>query len=337
MRTSSASTWLSDMLQIILAATFSTQLAFLILRSRSAALKTAASLASDTLSLIATATLAAFQLVHYRRSSRSLSLVSLYLSAYAILGTAKARTLWTIHPGSGAACIFIAILALTFLALAAETASGRKDSSAEKQSPEQYSAFWTRTVFAWLSATFKLGYAKVISVDDLPPLDSKLQSLSLHKQLKSKWKTHDRKRRNSLLLACLRAYWPSFLSAVIPRLCLSGFTFAQPFLISSTISFVGEDRHSRENDYGKGLVGAWALVFMGIAVHHTSTDYMIAWQLTYTCRSPTPSTNTKVSASLSACEADSLHWYTNNLWQLEHATKAKSPRWLSWALIRRRS
>lgn len=281
------------------------------------------------MSLIATAMLAAFQLVHYRRSSRSPSIVSLYLSAYGVLGAAKARTLWTIYPGSAAACILITTLALTFLALLVETASGRDYADAGQQSPEQYSAFWTRTVFAWLSATFELGYAKVISVDDLPALDTDLQSRGLHTQLISKWKSEDRKHPYSLLLACLRAYWPSFLSAVIPRLCLSGFTFAQPFLISSTISFVGEDRHIRKNDYGRGLVGAWALVFMGIAVRHTNLAYMVAWQLTYTCRSLTPSINIKASASSPACEVDLPHWYTNNHLQLEHATRAKSPRWLS--------
>jgi hypothetical protein len=45
---------------------------------------------------------------------------------------------------------------------------------------------------------------------------------------------------------------------------VTAFTFAQPFLINATIKFVG----SKDPDsyHGKGLIGAWALVYLGISV-----------------------------------------------------------------------
>ena len=70
--------------------------------------------------------------------------------------------------------------------------------------------------------------------------------------------------RYNLLRACFHSYRSSFLSAIIPRLCLTAFTFSQPFLIDTTVSFVGQTE--RNKDYGKGLIGAWALVFVGMAV-----------------------------------------------------------------------
>ena len=71
-------------------------------------------------------------------------------------------------------------------------------------------------------------------------------------------------RRHALLYSCLRAYLAPFLSAVIPRVCLTCFTFSQPFLIETTIEYIGQS--SAEADYGKALIGAYALVFVGIAV-----------------------------------------------------------------------
>jgi len=74
----------------------------------------------------------------------------------------------------------------------------------------------------------------------------------------------DHHERHSLLRACFRSYLLSFLSPIIPRICLTSFTFAQPFLISTTINFVSKT--NPDSTYGKGLIGAWALVYLGIAV-----------------------------------------------------------------------
>lgn len=56
----------------------------------------------------------------------------------------------------------------------------------------------------------------------------------------------------------------SFLSSIAPRLCLTAFTFSQPFLLSSTVSLIGQQDPSRA--YGHGLIGACALIYIGIAV-----------------------------------------------------------------------
>ena len=74
----------------------------------------------------------------------------------------------------------------------------------------------------------------------------------------------DHQQRHSLLQACFHGYLPSLLSAIIPRLFLTLFTFLQPFLVNTTVGFVGITNGSR--DYGKCLIGAWALVFVGLAV-----------------------------------------------------------------------
>lgn len=71
-----------------------------------------------------------------------------------------------------------------------------------------------------------------------------------------------------LIKACGRAYMWSFLSAIAPRLALTLFTFLQPALITTTVTFVGEPDASRT--YGRALIAAWALVYLGLAVGHDS-------------------------------------------------------------------
>lgn len=56
----------------------------------------------------------------------------------------------------------------------------------------------------------------------------------------------------------------SFLSGVPPRLCKSVFYLAQPLLIYTTVSYVGDA--TVDTHFGRGLIGAWVLVYLGVAV-----------------------------------------------------------------------
>lgn len=62
---------------------------------------------------------------------------------------------------------------------------------------------------------------------------------------------------------CIR--WP-LVSIIIPRLCLIGFNYAQPFLISSAITFVSQPIEDQKKNDGYGLIGAAGLIYIGIAV-----------------------------------------------------------------------
>jgi hypothetical protein len=51
------------------------------------------------------------------------------------------------------------------------------------------------------------------------------------------------------------------------RVCLIGFNYAQPFLISCMISFVSRPQNSAEyHNHSLGLVAASALIYVGVAV-----------------------------------------------------------------------
>lgn len=54
------------------------------------------------------------------------------------------------------------------------------------------------------------------------------------------------------------------MTAIPPRLCKSVFYFSQPLLINTTVSYVGDA--TVDAYFGRGLIGAWVLVYLGVAV-----------------------------------------------------------------------
>lgn len=73
--------------------------------------------------------------------------------------------------------------------------------------------------------------------------------------------------------------------AVLPRLCLAALRFAQPFLIQRIIDFVGEPSTKDTNSIAGGLIGATALVYIGMAVRYLSlrgfyANYLCVVQIT---------------------------------------------------------
>lgn len=74
----------------------------------------------------------------------------------------------------------------------------------------------------------------------------------------------------TLLQATFHAFSSSLLAGILPRLVLLALTFAQPFLVTATISYVENQDGHRRPAIGKALIGAFALVYTGIAVSLTT-------------------------------------------------------------------
>ncbi|KAK6211651.1 ABC transporter [Colletotrichum tabaci] len=254
------------------------QLAFLALRCQSSPFQTPASIAADVLTPVATLAVLLLSVLNHQRSPRPSTLLSLYLSASIILGIARVRTLWLFSGRGPLPAVAIVVLVFTLAVLVLESIEAKKRLAAsdtppdgKHATPEQSSGFWSRTCFAWLATTFYLGYSKVISLGDLPGLDSNMESRVLHRSLAVAWDKYDHQSRHSLIKACLKGYLLPFLAPVIPRLSLTVFTFAQPFLINTTVTFVSNE--NPDANYGRGLIGAWVLVYLGIAVSNSVYQY----------------------------------------------------------------
>ena len=73
-------------------------------------------------------------------------------------------------------------------------------------------------------------------------------------------------------LLFLQYKWQLF-STVLPRLCLTGFTFAQPFLITQIVEFVMNPKTRLDGDIGSGLIVATALVYLGLAITTANSQH----------------------------------------------------------------
>lgn len=74
--------------------------------------------------------------------------------------------------------------------------------------------------------------------------------------------------KHSLIKSTFAALkWP-ILAPALPRLCLIGFDYAQPFLINRTVDFVGEPITPQNKNIGYGLIGAAAITYIGRAVRN---------------------------------------------------------------------
>lgn len=78
-----------------------------------------------------------------------------------------------------------------------------------------------------------------------------------------------KKGRLALLCATCKFIRRPLITAIVPRLCLIGFKFAQPFLLNRAVSYVAEKQAnpgSMHKAIGYGLIGSTALIYLGLAV-----------------------------------------------------------------------
>lgn len=169
---------------------FGAQLAFLVLRARGRGLVAPASFAADVLGCLGTTTAIVLSMLDHQRSMHGSSVLSLYLTSSTLAWALRVRTLCLASPGSDVAFAGMLILSMTAAIFVLDIVGLGNPSAAGKsvRSPEEYASFWSRTAFVWLLDTFRLGYAKVLSVDDLPALDTALRSSATHEQLDYTWR-----------------------------------------------------------------------------------------------------------------------------------------------------
>lgn len=144
------------------------------------------------------------------------------------------------------------------------------------QSPEAKSGLFGKSLFLWLNRLFRTGYRQSLSVEDLLPLDKHLTSDYLYSRIHQPWADTASKGPRSLLMLFFRQLRWRLLAAVPPRLGLIGFTFCQPFLIECALEFNRQPVDASSTNVGYGLIGAYFLVYVGIAI--TSGQYQ---HLTY--------------------------------------------------------
>lgn len=247
-----------------------TQIVLLTFRYQPKAIHTRASIPAAVISLSAAIVVAPLSYLEHHRSVRPSTLLSSYLSLSIILDLPQVRTMYLIPGGLRIAVVLSVALGVKSALLLLE----ERDKTHCLMKPyqtlptEATSGILSRSLFLWMNGLFQRGYRKVMSFEDLGPIDDRLASSSLHQHLQEAWHTQKRQHAPLPLLRSLwiALRWP-LLSPVPPRLCYCGFLFAQPFLIERATLYVSQRGDAAANiDVGYGLIGATACIYLGIAV-----------------------------------------------------------------------
>ncbi|KAI8155534.1 ABC transporter [Colletotrichum sp. SAR 10_70] len=203
--------------------------------------------------------------LEHDRSVRPSFVLSTYLFLSVLLDTARARTLWMLGPNQTIPAIFTCTLALRAVMILLESTEKRRILVPQHKgySKEVTSGTFNRSVFFWLTSLFINGYRNILKLEDLYPLDPKLASEPLYKKLADAW---DQARPGALFSTWLRVFAGPMSAAVIPKLFQIGFNYAQPLLIQQAIELAGLPQTREYRNRGFGLIGAYVLVYTGIAV-----------------------------------------------------------------------
>ncbi|PWY72973.1 multidrug resistance-associated protein [Aspergillus heteromorphus CBS 117.55] len=266
------------MAKLILALVFAAmQLALLVCWARNDRPRTQVSVPFSTINLVVALEIVVLSWMEDERSARPSSILNIYLLLTLLFDIAQARTLWLSHTNNLIPVLFTASVAAKAAMLLLEALEKRRYLTSKYQDlpPESTSGIVNRSFMWWLNRLFLDGFQSLLTMSDLYVLDKRLESVGIAKKAQKAWIRRKRpERRLEFPWQMCRALWWPLASAIFPRLCLIGFTFAQPFLITAILDWLN-DPHSAENK-GYGLIGATTLVYLGLAMstlHYNHTLY----------------------------------------------------------------
>lgn len=262
--------------QVLYAIFGALQLALVALWAKPTTAKTTLSVANAVVASVGTLALAILSFVEHERSIRPSLVIQSYLSLTLLLDAVRVRTLWLQSYNNAVAAITTVSFVFKFLLVIIEAVekSAVLRPQWKSTSPEATSGLFSRSIFWWLNNLFRTGFKRSLSLDDLLPLDKHLTCAYLYDRLHPAWVDLPTKAPRSLLYVFYgRLKW--HVLAVVPcRLGLIAFNFAQPFLIERAVSFSSRSKAQDPDNVGYGLIGAYFLVYSGIAITNAQYEHL---------------------------------------------------------------
>ncbi|GAM37304.1 hypothetical protein TCE0_023r07121 [Talaromyces pinophilus] len=133
-------------------------------------------------------------------------------------------------------------------------------------STESTSGLFNRALFCWLNPLLLKGYISVLSAENLFPITENISSLEVTENLQRGWQASNQRGKNAFAKVVVLSFKRPFLGTIIPRICVVALKLAQPFLIQDAIKFITNTTVASSNTTGYGLVAAYGLVYLGIAI-----------------------------------------------------------------------
>ncbi|KAL6795285.1 P-loop containing nucleoside triphosphate hydrolase protein [Trichoderma sp. SZMC 28012] len=210
----------------------------------------------------------------YFEHGRSLGpspLLNVFLLVSLLLDAAVLRTVWLSLSTVAASASIRAVLTASFglktalLVLEAREKSGHVVGR-QTLAPEETSGLYSRAVFAWVAPLLRTGFQRLLRPADLFPLDEKMSSSGLNERFWWHWRKASpstQANKHRLIFCCIVTLRSAIISVIVPRLFLLAFTICQPLVLTRFLGFLNDETQSV--NVGYGLIGAYGLVYLGIA------------------------------------------------------------------------
>ncbi|KAJ6787284.1 hypothetical protein PWT90_01705 [Aphanocladium album] len=239
--------------------------------------RTQAAVAAASTSCVASIFVIILADAEHRGSLRSSGFLSFYLGLYTLLCIAKARSLFMRTEILSLAILQIISLGLNFAMLVLgeilKSSEILDADQREKVGSEATAGFWNRSFYIWLLPTLHTGSSRLLDSHDLQDLEEDLRGGHFFAKFTLIWPRYKKGASTSLFRAVFWTLLRSILVAMAPRFSLIGFSFAQPYLLDRVVSLLETDHLRRDSE--NGLVGAAALIYMGILVSRAWYNYLM--------------------------------------------------------------
>ncbi|KAF4835497.1 ABC transporter FUM19 [Colletotrichum tropicale] len=226
--------------------------------------------ASTALNFTASCLLLALSpLEHFKRSRPSILACS-FLFLALIYDIYRCPSLWSAsdqqnneHLSLSFKVLFTTAIIVEVLFLALESLKRRRwlKWDSDEHSPEETSSILSLGLYSWLNPLLWKGYHKPLVMDDLFPLDTSISVAKLDTRRSPESKGTS---ISDLVLWLARPLGWSVLLPILPRLCLLGFTFCQPFFLQRLLGFLSSNEDNSST--ASGLVAVAVLTYSGIAI-----------------------------------------------------------------------
>ena len=165
------------------------QISLLILWCLDTAERPPATIAAATLSLANSIAFCILSYAEHGRNLRPSAVLGTYLFFSLLFDIVRVRTLWLIDEHTHLARLFTTsvILKLGILILEAREKQQYLNNDDCKRGPEELSSIFSQGVFYWLNQLILTGYRKVLSIEDLYPLDDELTGETLQAKFDKAW------------------------------------------------------------------------------------------------------------------------------------------------------
>ncbi|EED20873.1 multidrug resistance protein, putative [Talaromyces stipitatus ATCC 10500] len=215
--------------------------------------------------------------LEHARSIKPPALIEIYLFFTILLDAVRARTIWKLSSDKTVFIVFIISMFVKFALFVQESWPRQSYPSSDSYTPEEKAGWLNRRLFWWINPLLLLGTRKSLEMKDLPELSHDLRSQECWKSFSESWKEASpifKTKCNGLLLFSCWAFKSMLLKAVVPRLCFTGFTFAQPFLIDAVTKYLQNSASEANLSQGHLLILAYIIVYIGIAISEACYQYM---------------------------------------------------------------